>query len=357
VRSTRLRIAVTADPELPVPPRLYGGIERVIHFLVEGLVARGHEVVLFAHRDSQVSCRLIPYPGTRSGSRADTIRNAATIARHVIGSEIDVIHSFGRLACLIPLAPLPLAKFMSYQRAVTERSVRWAMRLFGQTLQFTACGRHMIRGLEAAATWHVVPNGVPLDRYRASTTVEADAPLMFLGRIEAIKGTHLAIQAARLSNRRLVIAGNIPPEHQDYFDRDIRPFLDGDRIHYVGPVDDAQKNEWLGRSAALLMPILWDEPFGIVMAEALACGTPVIGLDRGSVPEIVEHGVNGFVAQDVDGLVQAINQVSGISRERCRADAELRFSDRVIVDAYESIYFDACRRVGAASSGLTRHVA
>jgi glycosyltransferase involved in cell wall biosynthesis len=197
----------------------------------------------------------------------------------------------------------------------------------------------MIGPVQSLAAWHVVYNGVPVGAYDFRPGVSSDAPLMFLGRIEWIKGAHLAIEAARAAGRRIVIAGNIPVEHRDYFRQYIEPSIDGDRVSFVGPVDDQQKNELLGRAAALLMPILWDEPFGIVMAEALACGTPVIGLRRGAVPEIVNDGVTGFVADDVAGLVAGINRVTTIDRAACRASAESLFSDRVIVDAYESLYY------------------
>jgi glycosyltransferase involved in cell wall biosynthesis len=150
----------------------------------------------------------------------------------------------------------------------------------------------------------------------------------------------LAIDVAKKSGRRLIIAGNIPQgEHQQrYFAAKIEPHLDGNAVEYVGAVDDAAKNDLLGRSAAMLMPLLWEEPFGIVMAEALACGTPVIGLRRGSLPEIVEHGVNGFVCESVEEMVLAVSRIPEIDRRTCRRVAEEKFSDRVIVDRYERLY-------------------
>jgi glycosyltransferase involved in cell wall biosynthesis len=161
---------------------------------------------------------------------------------------------------------------------------------------------------------------------------------VFLGRIEEIKGPHLAIDVARETGRRLVIAGNVPDDHRAYFERTIAPHVDGRAVTFVGAVDDAEKNRLLGSAAALLMPVLWEEPFGIVMAEALACGTPVIGLARGAVPEVVDDGVTGFVCEDVRGMVQAVGRVSRLSRQACRSDAERRFSDTAIVDAYERLY-------------------
>jgi glycosyltransferase involved in cell wall biosynthesis len=344
-----MKIAVIADPELPVPPQHYGGIERVIHLLVEGLVRNGHEVVLFAHRDSQVSCELVPYAGLTSSIGISFAQNMARISRRLIGGGFDVVHSFGRLMLLAPVARLRIRKLMSYQRPITPSSITRARRLFGDTIEFTACSRHMTKPVESLATWHIVYNGVPVEAYDYQPRVDADAPVMFLGRLEEIKGPHLAIQAAREAGRRIVLAGNVAPEHRDFFHTRIRPLIDDTTVRYIGPVNDRQKSEWLGRSAALMMPILWDEPFGIVMAEALACGTPVIGLSRGSVPEVVDHGVTGFVASDRDGLVDGIRRLSELDRGRCRASAEIGFSGESVLAGYESLYARGLEMAGAAS--------
>jgi glycosyltransferase involved in cell wall biosynthesis len=203
----------------------------------------------------------------------------------------------------------------------------------------------MMKGVDDVGRWHLVYNGVSLQAYRFVPQVAPDAPLVFLGRIEHIKGTHLAIDIARRSGRKLVIAGNIPEAHRDYFERQVQPHIDGDRISYVGPVDDRQKDELLGRACAFLMPILWEEPFGIVMAEALACGTPVLGLARGSVPEVVEDGVTGFVRADADELAATVDRIASIDRRACRKRAERLFSDRAVVDGYLQVYADMRARI------------
>jgi glycosyltransferase involved in cell wall biosynthesis len=187
---------------------------------------------------------------------------------------------------------------------------------------------------------HVIYNSVSPTLYEFQPEVNAAAPLVFLGRIERIKGTHLAVEVARRTGRKLIIAGNIPvgDTHKAYFNDHILPHIDGVRIKYAGPVADTEKNQLLGRAAALLMPILWDEPFGIVMAEALACGTPVIGLNRGALPEVVEHGRNGFVCSSVDELEQATMRVGEIRRSECRKVMEERFSAPVMVDGYLKLY-------------------
>ena len=172
----------------------------------------------------------------------------------------------------------------------------------------------MMAPVQDVGVWHLVYNGVDLSAFDFTKAVRPDAPLVFLGRIEHIKGTHLAIDVARKTGIPLVIAGNIAPEHRAYFTGQVQPHIDGKLITFLGPVDDAQKNDLLGRARALLMPVLWEEPFGIVMAEAMACGTPVIGLARGAVPEIVEEGKTGFVCGDLDGLVTAANRVGAIDK-------------------------------------------
>lgn len=306
-----MKIAITADPEIPVPPRLYGGIERIVDLLVRGLMARGHEVTLFAHPASDVPCRLIAYPGQRSQNRWDTVRNTIAVTR-VLTGEYDLVHSFGRLAYLTALLPAALPKLMSYQREPSVPQITKALRLAQKgTLSFTGCSEYIAAQIRPYATSYAVPNGVALHKYQFNPTVSADAPLAFLGRVEEIKGVHLAIEVARRSERQLVIAGNVPDDaaSRAYFQQCIRPHLDERQIHYLGAVNDAQKNELLGGAAALLMPILWNEPFGIVMAEALACGTPVLAFARGAVPEVVQHGTNGFLCASTDEMSQAVATV------------------------------------------------
>lgn len=334
-----LNIALTADPDIPVPPRLYGGAERLIDMLIRGMVKRGHRVTLFAHPDSSTPATLVPYPGLSSLSRASTLRNMMTVSSSVLRGDFDIVHSFGRIAYLLPVLPLTrLPKLMTYQREVTPRSVRWGHRLSRGSLHFSAISRHMIVGFEKLATWYQVYNGVPIDVYDFVRVVADDSPLVFLGRIEHIKGTHLAIEIAKRSGRRLVIAGNVPATEKEYFQTQVQPHIDGDRISYVGPVDDVQKNALMGSAAAFLMPILWEEPFGLVMAEAMACGTPVLGLRRGAVPEIVDDGVTGFVRDDIQALVDCVPRLHELDRSACRRVAEQRFSDDAIVEAYLAVY-------------------
>jgi glycosyltransferase involved in cell wall biosynthesis len=343
-----LKIALTADPELPVPPTHYGGIERIVDMLARGLVARGHEVTLFSHRDSTCPVERVSWPGVSSLSAVDTARNAAVLAKEVLRGRFDLVHSASRLAYLTPILPLPIPKIMTYHRAISPRTTGWAHRLSRGTLSFTAISDWMVRDVAAIGRWTIVSNCVPLEIYDFTPTVASDAPLVFLGRIEEIKGPHLAIEIAKRTGRRLVIAGNVPDDKRNWVDSHVSPHIDAGRIQFVGPVNDSQKNALLRQAAAFLMPILWEEPFGLVMAEAMACGTPVLGLDRGAVPEVVEDGVSGFVRTDLDGLVAAVGRLSEINRADCRARVERLYSPKAVVEGYLAVY----RARLAAQAGL-----
>jgi glycosyltransferase involved in cell wall biosynthesis len=345
IGSGRLRIALTADPELPVPPVHYGGIERIVDVLARGLAERGHEVTLFAHPDSACPVPKVAWTGKSSRAVADTLRNAALLVRRTISDRYDLVHSFSRLAYLAPLLPWAIPKLMSYQRAISPSTTSLAHRLARGTLEFSAISRSMMQRTPLPGRWHLVPNGVALSTYAFSPALASDAPLVFLGRIEEIKGAHLAIEAAHRAGRRLVLAGNVPPEHRAWFEATIAPRIDGDRVRYVGPVDDAQKSALLGAAAALLMPILWEEPFGIVMAEALACGTPVIGFRRGAVPEVVADGETGFVADTLDEMAAAVARLPTLSRAACRARVEKLYSDRAVTEGYLRLYAELIARV------------
>lgn len=339
--STRLlRIAVTADPAIPVPPKLYGGAERLVDMLVCGLLERGHDVTLFAHPDSDVPCTLEPYPGRQSQSKGDLLRNMWHVSSKILQGRYDLVHSFGRLVYLLPILPLSIPKLMSYERGITARSVVWGERLSRRTLHFTGCSHYMMKSYIAKSNWHLVYPGVPKTNYNFREQVSEDAPLIFLGRVEEVKGVHLAIEVARRSGRSLVIAGNVPegPKHQTYFEEKISTHIDGRTVRYVGPVSDGQKDELLGRAVALLMPILWEEPFGMVMAEALACGTPVIGLRRGAVPEVVQDGYNGFVCESIEEMAAAVKRIKEIDRRVCRQIMEEKFSDRAVIEECEKLY-------------------
>jgi glycosyltransferase involved in cell wall biosynthesis len=343
-----LKILITADPYIPVPPTGYGGIERVVSFLVRGLVGRGHSVTLVAHPNSQIpGAEILGYGCAPHFTRAARAKEIAQVGKilHRLRDRVDVVHSFGRLAGLVLLLPRrQIAKVQSYQRRVPWRSVRVAQTIAGASLRFTGCSSSLYRGPDGgnppAGRWSTIFNGVDTSLYRAREAVSVNAPLAFLGRLERIKGVHHAIAIAKMAGRRLVIAGNRVEEGsaRGYFEKEIAPYVDGETIRWIGPVDDAAKNELLGAAAALLMPIEWEEPFGIVMVEAMACGTPVIAFRRGSVPEVLRDGTNGFSCDTVPEAAAAVGRLDAIDRATVRKDCEVRFGADRIVDAYESCY-------------------
>lgn len=337
-----MKILVTADPEIPVPPTNYGGIERVIDSLIRELRDRNHEIGLISHSES--TCHVDwKSSWTRPSSRGITnmLAHSLALEQALYSFRPEVIHSFSRIAYMWLHLVTKLPKVMSYQREPTKRTTSLATRLAGRSLAFTGCSEHIAKtGSLGGGLWHAVPNFVDLRNFSYKSKVEEEAPLVFLSRIEPIKGCHTAIAIAKESGRRLLIAGNRVESGSavGYWDTEIQPHLGKDGIEYVGEVNDVQKNELLGQAAAMVVPIEWEEPFGIVFAEALACGTPVIACPRGSVPQIVEDGVHGFHVRDVDEGVVAVERLVGISREACRNRVEHRFTVEVVATQYEEVY-------------------
>ena len=346
-----MRVAVTVDPYVPVPPPLYGGIERVADIVVRGLSERGHAVTLFAHPESRTAGRLIPYgvpPHSGWRPRLTELWQVGNVLWRR-RRDFDVVFSWGRLAALLPILPYRrLPKIQRYCRnRVPWRGVRAAVWLAGRSIRFAGASASVYDELPGqgkyGGQWSKIYDGVEASRYTFVPRVPRAAPVAFLGRIERVKGAHSAIAIARAAGRKLIIAGNRSAHGEEaaYFEQAIAPHIDGDAIRYVGAVDDVQKNQLLGSAAALLFPIEWKEAFGIVMAEAFACGTPVIGFPCGSVPEVIRDGINGFVCRDVDEAVRAVADLDRIDRGAVRADCEARFSAKVLVDAVEGLLVEA----------------
>jgi glycosyltransferase involved in cell wall biosynthesis len=344
----QMKIFMTADAEIPVPPRLYGGIERIIASLIEEYRRRGHEVALAARADSTAEVDyFLGWPvGTSAGFSAFRT-NAFALQKAVREFRPDIIHSFSRLLWLLPLLGSDIPRIMSYQRPPTGLTVAWSNRLHGRMLQFTGCSEHIAETgrSHGGGRWSAIPNFIDIAKFTFVPSVPADAPLVFLSRIESIKGVHNAIAVARASGRKLVIAGNKVESMEGirYWESQVAPWIGRDGIEYVGPVDDVAKNALLGRAAAMIVPIEWEEPFGIVFAEALACGTPVISTRRGSLPEIVREGVTGFFIDSTESGVQAVNRLNSLDRAACRQDAVEHFSLDRISTRYLALYENAVK--------------
>lgn len=340
---SRLRILLTADAELPVPPRLYGGIERILDALVRAFTARGHTVGLVAHADSTAPAAVrYPWATASSLGPANAWANAPVLRRALQAFQPDVLHSHSRLLWLLALLADPTPKIMSYQREPTGRSIRWSRRLHRGRLVFTGISDYISAAGRArgGGDWTTVPNFVDTSLYTFQPSVHDDAPLVFLSRIEAIKGCHTAIAIAKGAGRRLLIAGNHYEDGEAgaYWRERILPELGRNGIEYVGPVNDAQKNALLGQAAALVVPIEWNEPFGIVFAESLACGTPVISCPRGALPEIVTPGEHGFLITSLEEGLAAVARLGTIDRAKCRAQVERKYSVDVVAEQFLALY-------------------
>ena len=332
-------ILLVADPYVPVPPLTYGGIERIVDFLAEGLSSKGWDVTLVCHPDSACNVRTLHHRSSQTRWQGRVL-NIGRLLRHFSTNRYDLIHSFAHFDLMAPLWPLAIPKIQSFQSPPDWKAFGKRNNVIPKkNLHFTTCGHHMVKDFTSFAPTRAIHNGVRIEQFDFRAQVTHDAPLVFLGRIERIKGTHTAIAIAKATGRKLIIAGNrsIKAEVDRYFLEQVEPQL-SDQIRYVGAVDDIQKNDLLGSAAAFLMPIEWDEPFGIVMAEALACGTPVIGTARGALPEIVDDGITGACCQTVDEMIEAVRQVEGFSRHACRQSAESRFASDGIVEQYIALY-------------------
>lgn len=339
-----MRILLLMDPFIAVPPRHYGGIERVVADLADGLKCRGHEVTLWAAPSSGTTVPLEAFGREQEWTRWSNLRNTAVVSarfwRHP--HRFDLVHNFGRLAYLLAILRRDVPKVQTYMRWVNPDNMRRASRLGARRLHFTAVSA-AIRdtGSPGGGQWSVIYNCAAAGRYTfRRETDPRSAPLVFLGRLERCKGPHTAIDVAQRLNRRLVLAGNIStlPEEVAYFRETVEPRIDGTLVSYVGPVDDERKNALLGAASALLLPIDWEEPFPVVLPEALLCGTPVIAFRRGGVPEGIAHGRTGFVCDGLDDMCVAVGRLGEIKREDCRAEAERRFTDAVITNDYERLY-------------------
>lgn len=339
-----MRILLIMDPLIAVPPRHYGGIERVVADLADDLVRRGHDVTLWAAPGSRVDAAVEPFGREGEWTRWSNTRNTFVLTTRFArrANAYDIVHNFGRLAYLTTILSRDVPKVQTYMRRVNPKNMRRASSLGARRLHYTAVSAAIRNtGAPGGGDWSVIYNCASPERYTPRTDTDPrTAPLVFLGRLERCKGAHAAIAVARRLNRRLIIAGNIStlPEEREYFRTEIEPSVDGSLVSYIGPVDDHQKDALLGGAAALLLPIEWEEPFPVVLPEGLLCGTPIIAFRRGGVPEGIDEGRTGFVCDTVDDMVTAVGRLGGIDRAECRAEGERRFSTRAIVDDYEQLY-------------------
>jgi glycosyltransferase involved in cell wall biosynthesis len=335
-----MKIAQVAPLYESIPPKHCGGRERIISHLTEDLVARGHDVTLFASGDSQTSATLVPMTevALRSGEPCpDTLAPHLRMVEHLsrLAHEFDVIHVH------LDFLHLPLMRARKYPCLTTVHGrvdlpeLATFYRKFNEA-PLVAVSSAQQRFLPFANWAGIVYSGVPRDTLTFNPV--PDDYLAFVGRIRPEKGLDRAIAIAIASEQPLRIAACIDASCHDYFTHVIQPLLNHPLIEFVGDIDDVEKADLIGKARALLFPVNGPEPSGLVMAEALACGTPVIAWRTGAVPEVIRHGVTGYVVERLDEAQRAVKRIGRIDRAACRKEFERRFTSGRMADEYLRLY-------------------
>jgi len=352
-----VRIALIAPPFITVPPQMYGGTELFIADLALGLKERGFEVVLYTNGESTaaVEKRWLyqnpqwPIEGQVYDNLKDFNHTAWSIAD--AAKSCDIIH-------LNNLPGLIASRFVRTPFVYTVHHPHVpglsSFYQFYPDVDYVTISDFQ-RSKERMPRMRTIHHGIDTSAYHFSNSPRKY--LSFLGRIAPMKGTHLAIQAAKQSGAPLKIAGEIQPMYQEYFDQEIKPHLDGNFIEYVGEVGLEGKSELLGNSLALLFPIQWDEPFGLVMVEAMACGAPVLAMPGGSVPEIVRDGVSGYLCQSIEEMAARIRNMK-LAPEKIREYVEQNFSVGLMVSRYVQLFQEIAKEgVGQKGSEVSPQAA
>ncbi len=356
-----LRIAMLASISWPLPPEGYGPWEQVAYNLSEELVRRGHQLTVFAAGGSKVSAKLVvtcPHPldawpepeasrpqalnpqsgfleGPPDGVLYEEMHIAECLKMAAAG-EFDIIHNHLH-AHTLQFADLVDTPILTTLHGVAWNKSNHPALLARKHYPFVSLSnkeRDFLPELNYAAT---IPNGILVDKF--PLVPDKDDYLLFAGRLAPEKGPAEAVELARRTNRPLILAGMIEPQYQDYFDREIAPHLDGKQIRYEGLLTQKEVALLYQKAAAVLFLLQWDEPFGLVAAEAQAAGTPILAFPRGSMPDIVQDGRTGFIVSDLDQACQAVQKLSTIDPLACRKNAEQNFSSTAMTDKYEALYY------------------
>jgi glycosyltransferase involved in cell wall biosynthesis len=348
----RLRIAQVAPLHEPVPPRLYGGTERVVAWLTEALVALGHEVTLFASGDSSTSARL--EAGCPRALRLEGTNDAA-LAHHLVmlegvrrrAREFDVIHNH------IDLLGFSLGRGVASPVVTTLHGRLDIPCLTAVVAEFSEAPVVSISEAQRAPLPHArwvgtIHHGMPRDLY--SFRSQPGDYLAFVGRISREKRLDRAVAIAEALNMPLIVGAKVDDADRKYFESEIAHLLDSPFVRFLGEIDDEGKAEIIGGARALLFPIDWPEPFGLVMIEAMACGTPVVAFRAGSVPEVIDHGVTGFVCDSLEEAIAATPRAIDLDRGRIRATFEARFTAERMAADYVATYRCLMTRSLAAAS-------
>jgi glycosyltransferase involved in cell wall biosynthesis len=337
-----MRIAQVAPLYERVPPPLYGGSERVVSYLTEELVRLGHDVTLFASGDSLTAARLVP-ACPRALWRDPDVRETLPHHVHLMGlvfaetSRFDVIH-FHTDYLHFPLVRRHACPSVTTLHGMVHPHDLGALFAEYREIPLVSISDNQRSPIPGANWRATVYHGLPRDSF--SFRREPGSYLMYLGRMSPEKRVDRAIAIARAAAMPLKLAAKIYPEERAYFDETLAPLIEdaGSLVEFVGEIGNRERDELLGGAAALLFPIEWPEPFGLVMIEAFACGTPVIAWRRGSVPEVVTHGVTGYIVESVDEAVRAVSNIPSLSRAACRRAFEERFDAASMASGYLEVY-------------------
>lgn len=336
----KLKIAQISPLVESVPPQKYGGTERVVAALCEELVMRGHEVTLFASGDSKTSARLISvYPTWLRAAKIPDLYGTNDLSLLNIGTayslqaDFDIIHDHCGVLSLAtanvsnrPVVMTMHGPFTSYNRRLFEKLTNPGI---------VTIAKSQAKLAPAINHLGTVYHGLSMESYPFGA--KSDSYLLFVGRISMEKGVHLAIEVAQYLNLPLVIAAKLDSVDVPYFNQYVGPKL-SDRVKWVGEVDEAQRNKLMKNALCFLHPVTWEEPFGLTLIEAMACGCPVVAIGKGSVPEIVLDGKVGFVVGDVYEMIEAVKNIDRIRRLDCRKYVLANFNSRRMADEYERIY-------------------
>ena len=341
-----MRIAQVAPLVESVPPKHYGGTERIVSYLTEELVRAGHEVTLFGSGDSVTSARLIA-PCRRSLRKnercKDPVAREVILIDHVVehAPEFDLIHFHTGYLHFAISHHLPVPHVTTLHGRLDIPDLAPLYQRFRDVSVISISNAQ--RAPLAWANWQAtVYHGLRKTQFQFYAG--GGEYLAFLGRMSPEKRVDRAIEIAKRAGMPLKIAAKVDPVDRRYFKRVIEPLLNDPRVEWVGEITDHQKNEFLGNASALVFPIDWPEPFGLVMIEAMACGTPVIAYDSGSVPEVMEDGVTGFIVGEIDEAAEAVGRAGDLSRARCREAFEKRFTDERMANDYVNVYERMLRR-------------
>jgi glycosyltransferase involved in cell wall biosynthesis len=335
-----MKIAQVAPLYESVPPKYYGGTERVVSYLTEELVQQGHDVTLFASGDSETAARLVA--ATPRSLRLDTgcidqLAHHIVLLEHVAqrADEFDVVHYH------IDYLHFPLSRSRPHPHITTLHGRLDIPDLVPLYEEFRDMPLVSISNSQRAplpdVNWQeTVYHGLPTDLLRFHP--ERGAYLAFIGRFSPEKGADHAIEIAKRAELPLKLAAKVDRADEEYFEREIKPLLDHPLLEYIGEIDENEKDDFLGNAYALLFPIDWPEPFGLVMIEAMACGTPIIAYRHGSVEEVMEDGRTGFIVNDVDDAVTALRRTADLSRADVRQVFERRFTATQMASDYVRVY-------------------